>query len=44
MSAQLANGGHKIEPKIIYNEQALQPNKDVLSERFKQIIQESRKY
>ena len=28
MSAQLANGGHKIEPKIIYNEQALQPNQD----------------
>ena len=37
MSAQLANGGHKIEPKIIYNEQALQPNKDVSSERFKQL-------
>ena len=37
MSAQLANGGHKIEPKIIYNEQALQSNKDVSSERFKQL-------
>ena len=37
MSAQLANGGHKIEPKIIYNEQALQLNKDVSSERFKQL-------
>ena len=37
MSAQLANGGHKIEPKIIYNEQALQPNKDVSSERFKKL-------
>ena len=37
MSAQLANGGHKIEPKIIYNEQASQPNKDVLGERFKQL-------
>ena len=37
MSAQLANGGYKIEPKIIYNEQALQPNKDVSSERFKQL-------
>ncbi|SVC35092.1 uncharacterized protein METZ01_LOCUS287946, partial [marine metagenome] len=37
MSAQLANGGHKIEPKIIYNEQALQPNQDVLSERFKKL-------
>ena len=37
MSAQLANGGHKIEPKIIYNEQALQPNKYVSSERFKKL-------
>ena len=37
MSAQLANGGYKIEPKIIYNEEALQPNKDVSSERFKQL-------
>jgi penicillin-binding protein 2 len=37
MSAQLANGGYKIEPKIIYNEQALQPNTDVSSERFKQL-------
>ena len=37
MSAQLANGGHKIEPKIIYNEQALQPNQDDLSERFKKL-------
>ena len=37
MSAQLANGGHKIEPKIIYNEQALQANKDVSSDRFKQL-------
>ena len=37
MSAQLANGGHKIKPKIIYNEQALKPNQDDLSERFKQL-------
>ena len=37
MAAQLANGGHKIEPKIIYNEQALQPNIDVSSERFKRL-------
>ena len=37
MSAQLANGGYKIEPRIIHNEQTLQPNKDVLNERFKQL-------
>ena len=37
MAAQLANGGHKIEPKIIYNEQALQPTIDASSERFKQL-------
>ena len=37
MTAQLANGGHKIEPKIIYNEQALQSTKDASSERFKQL-------
>ena len=37
MTAQLANGGHKIEPRIIYNEQALQPAKDASSERFKQL-------
>jgi penicillin-binding protein 2 len=37
MSAQLANGGYKIEPKIIHNEQALQLNKDVSGERFKQL-------
>ena len=37
MAAQLANGGHKIEPKIIYNEQALQPTIDASSKRFKQL-------
>ena len=37
MTAQLANGGHKIEPKIIYNEQALQLTIDASSERFKQL-------
>ena len=37
MSAQLANGGYKIEPKIIHNEQALQSNKDASIERFKQL-------
>ena len=37
MSAQLANGGYKIEPKIIHNEQALQLNKDASGERFKQL-------
>ena len=37
MSAQLANGGHKIEPKIIYNEQASQSTMDASSERFKQL-------
>lgn len=37
MSAQLANGGYKIEPNIIYNERALQSTKDASSERFKQL-------
>jgi len=37
MTAQLANGGHKIKPKIIYNEQALQSTIDASSERFKQL-------
>ena len=37
MTAQLANGGYKIKPKIIYNEQALKPNQDDLSERFKKL-------
>ena len=37
MAAQLANGGYKIEPKIIYNEQALQPTIDASSKRFKQL-------
>ena len=37
MTAQLANGGHRIKPKIIYNEQALQSTIDASSERFKQL-------
>jgi len=37
MTAQLANGGHKIKPKIIYNEQALQSTIDASSEQFKQL-------
>ena len=37
MSAQLANGGHKIEPKIIYNERASQSTKGASSERFKKL-------
>ena len=37
MTAQLADGGHKIKPKIIYDEQALLSTKDVLGERFKQL-------
>ena len=37
MAAQLANGGHKIEPKIIYNEQASQSTMNASSERFKQL-------
>jgi len=37
MTAQLANGGHKIEPKIIYNEGASQSTMDASSERFKQL-------
>ena len=37
MSAQLANGGHKIEPKIIYNERASQSTMNASSERFKQL-------
>jgi len=37
MTAQLANGGHKIEPKIIYNEQTLQSTIEASSERFKQL-------
>ena len=37
MTAQLANGGYKIKPKIIYNEQALQPTTDAWREQFKQL-------
>jgi penicillin-binding protein 2 len=37
MSAQLANGGYKIEPKIIHDEQVLQLNQDVSGEIFKQL-------
>ena len=37
MSAQLANGGYKIEPKIIHNEQASQLNQDVSGEIFAQL-------
>jgi len=37
MTAQLANGGYKIKPKIIYNEQALQPTTDASREQFKQL-------
>ena len=34
MTAQLANGGYKIKPKIIYNEQALQSTTDASREQF----------
>ena len=37
MSAQLANGGYKIEPKIIHDEQALQLNQNVSGEIFEQL-------
>ncbi len=37
MTAQLANGGHKITPKIIYNEQALQSSTDYQEEKFKKL-------
>ena len=37
MSAQLANGGYKIEPKIIHNEQASQLNQDVSGDIFAQL-------
>ena len=37
MAAQLANGGYKIEPKIIYNEQTLQTSKDEQEEKFKKL-------
>ena len=37
MTAQLANGGYKIKPKIIYNEQALQSTTDASREQFGQL-------
>jgi len=37
MTAQLANGGYKIKPKIIYNEQTLKPTTDDQSEQFRQL-------
>ena len=37
MTAQLANGGYKIKPKIIYNEQALQSTPDASREQFGQL-------
>ena len=37
MSAQLANGGYKIEPKIIYNKHTLQPNTEASGKKFKQL-------
>ena len=37
MTAQLANGGYKIKPKIIYNEQALQSTTGVSREQFGQL-------
>jgi len=37
MAAQLANGGYKIEPKIIYNKQTLQTSKDEQDEKFKKL-------
>ena len=37
MSAQLANGGYKIKPRIIYDEQALQSTAGTWGERFRQL-------
>ena len=37
MTAQLANGGYKIKPKIIYNEQTLKPTTKVSEEQFSQL-------
>ena len=37
MTAQLANGGYKIKPKIIYNAQALQSTTDASREQFGQL-------
>jgi len=37
MTAQLANGGHKINPRIIYNELTLQSSTDDQGEKFKKL-------
>ena len=37
MSAQLANGGYKIKPRIIYDEQALQSTAGTWGEQFRQL-------
>jgi len=37
MSAQLANGGYKIKPRIIYDEQALQSTTGTWGEKFRQL-------
>jgi len=37
MTAQLANGGYKIKPKIIFNEQAVQPSTENQEEKFRQL-------
>jgi len=37
MTAQLANGGHKIKPEIIYNEQALQSTTGDQGEKFRKL-------
>jgi len=37
MSAQLANGGYKIKPRIIYDEQALQTTAGTWGEQFRQL-------
>ena len=37
MTAQLANGGYKIKPKIIFNEQAVQPTTEDQEEKFRQL-------
>jgi len=37
MSAQLANGGYKIKPKIIYNEEASKSSTEDWGEKFKQL-------
>ena len=37
MTAQMANGGYKIKPKLIFTEQTLQTNIDDQKEKFKQL-------